>query len=570
MFRVITVFLFFLLAGILYGQEKYPQNYFQKPMDVPLLLAGNFAELRSNHFHSGIDIRTNGKIGVPVKASADGRVARINVSPFGFGHVLYVEHPNGFTTVYAHLNRFNSAIAQWVKEHQYKKEAFTVELFPKKDEFVVKKGEIIGYSGNSGSSGGPHLHFEIRNTSNQHPLNPLLFGFKVLDDMRPRVYSASIFSADDDRNNFFPTRKYSCVFYSGKFHLRKNPVVTVNGDFGVTIHANDFLNKSWAKCGVYRMQVLLDGSVKYSFKLNEFSFAESRYINSHIDYSMYHHKRVKAHRCVIDDGNVLSIYNREDGNGILRLHDNKIHRVTVNLWDVSGNKSVLSFKVKNGAKVKPLEVPEHVVQKVEWEKPIHFKSDAIQCDIPAKALYKNRPFTYWQETDSTELSDVHHILKDDIPTHKYYDLKMNPQYADSVDNDKLLLAKKDLKTGRLWAMGGNYKDGWVEAKVRSFGSFVVACDTIAPKIRSLSIKNHKTLMHRNSISFVIKDEFSGIKKYRGEIDGKWVLFEYDAKKSTIRYKFDKKRFTFKRRHQLKLEVEDIKGNIASYEASFYK
>ena len=167
---IIIPFLFFISVSM--AQNSYPQDYFQSPLEIPLILSGTFAELRSNHFHSGLDIKTQQQSGLKVMAAASGFVSRIKVSHFGYGKALYITHPNGYTTVYAHLQNFNPEIDAYIKHRQYKNESYEIELFPKAGELLVNNGDIVAYSGNTGGSGGPHLHFEIRNKQ-EHPMNPM-------------------------------------------------------------------------------------------------------------------------------------------------------------------------------------------------------------------------------------------------------------------------------------------------------------------------------------------------------------------------------------------------------------
>jgi len=195
--RTLNIFLMLLLVGASsLAQSNIPKDYFGKPLDIPLILSGSFGELRSNHFHSGLDIKTQQRTGLPVYAPADGYVSRIKVGHYGYGKALYIKHPNGYSTVYAHLERYAGKIQDYVKKQQYRKESYEIELFPKADLLPVYKGDLIGYSGNTGSSGGPHLHFEIRDASSR-PMNPMLFGLDVPDTRRPLLNSVMVYPVGD-------------------------------------------------------------------------------------------------------------------------------------------------------------------------------------------------------------------------------------------------------------------------------------------------------------------------------------------------------------------------------------
>ena len=278
------LFLFFFLTGLnfVFPQSEYPTDYFISPLEIPLVLSGTFGELRSNHFHSGFDIKTQQKSGLSVIASGDGYVSRINVSRWGYGKALYLTHPNGYTTVYGHLKKFSPEIEAYVKKNQYKKEAFEIRLYPEAGELKVVQGEIVALSGNSGSSGGPHLHYEIRDIK-ANILNPMLFGIKIPDHKKPTIQAAFAFSENDS----------SQVNQSNKI-VNINLIKQNNGDLlantiyaygkiGIGINAFDRLDGALNRNGLYDIMMRVNGEVLYKFTADKFSFGESRYINTYID-----------------------------------------------------------------------------------------------------------------------------------------------------------------------------------------------------------------------------------------------------------------------------------------------
>ncbi len=545
-------------------------NYYAPPVQIPMFLTGNFGELRSNHFHSGIDIKTEGRTGLPVYAVADGYVSRIYVSPFGFGHALYIDHPNGTTTVYGHLEAFSEKIREYVRDIQYRKESFYVDLSVPPGKFPVKKGEQIALSGNTGSSGGPHLHFEIRDTKTQHPLNPLKYRFDIKDDIKPKILSVIIYPVSEDAGVAGRHSKKRCetVFYDRAYHIRKNLTIPVYGTIGFGLQAIDYLDGNWSKCGIYSLVLKVDNKVIYSFSMDEFSFNESRYINSHVDYEQKIRLGRNIYKTWIEPGNKLSIYNREKGNGLYTFTDGKTHQITYDITDVYGNMSTLNFNVIS--RNQNIQVAEEKGILFEYDGDNEFKEEGIEINFPEGTFYSNFYFQYERKPSFAGIySEVHGIHNRYTPVQKFFTVKIKPDTLPEDLTDKALLAYVNPRNNKQAAIGGEYKNGWVEAKIRGFGDVAVAIDTIAPSVVSLSLKNG-SLTESTQIRFRIKDNFSGIDTFRGTIDGKWVLFEYDVKNSLLVYKFDKKRFDFGKQHELRLVVKDVKGNQKVYEAKFYK
>jgi len=568
--KIIFLILFILVSQAIFAQ-KFKKDYFSSPVRIPIYLTGNFGELRPNHFHSGIDIKTEGKTGLPVYAPADGFVSRINVSPSGFGLALYIDHPNGTTTVYGHLSKLREDMQQYIRTIQYQRESFAADVSVPKGKLVVKKNEIIAYTGNSGSSGGPHLHFEIRETASQHPLNPLNFHFSIKDDMKPQILAAMIYplSADAHVAGKQKPQRIDAVFYQGEFHLKGNPVYSVYGKVGFAIQTLDYLNGSWSKCGVYQITLKIDGNKIYTFRLDELSFNETRYINSHIDYEYYQEHWQKFQKSWLDPGNKLQNYHDMVNHGIVDLSDGELHEVSYEIQDVYGNTSLLSFSVKSREM--------QIIRPTREGKPVYYnKTSAVSsndfvAEFDPGTFYRDQLLNF-SEAPSNNLyySNIFKLHNTTIPVHQYFDLKIKPSSLPTALQDKALIVNIDPNNGRKYAQGGSYQNGWVKARVRTLGTFAVSVDTIPPVIQALSIQNKNKLTEANRIRFKISDDLSGIYQYRGEIDGQWVLFEYDAKNSLLEYYFDQDRFQFKQNHKLKLTVTDSKENESVYEAGFYR
>jgi hypothetical protein len=566
--KIIWFVLFLLFAMPGYGQN----DFFSPPVKIPLNLSANFAELRENHFHSGIDIKTNRQIGIPVNSVADGHVSRIAVSPSGFGKALYIDHPNGTTSVYAHLHKFSDAIEEYIKNIQYSKKSFKVDIQLKNNEFVVVRDEIIAYSGNSGSSGGPHLHFEIRDTKTEEPLNPLKFNFEIKDQTPPKIYSILVTPLGKlSHVNYQPSNEiFQAVFYDGAFHLNGNPVIPVYGQIGFAIQTNDYFDDSWNQCGIYSLKLKIDGELYYSFEMDRFSFNETRYINSHIDFKEFKTSGRKYIKAWKDPGNRLQFYDYLREEGICIFNDGNIHDIRFELTDAHENTSSINFRVRSI--YKNCELKEELCKKVfVYDRKNHFRDDEFYLDIPEGSFYNDFGFNYDTAPRRTDLfSKVHVVHTDKIPLHKTSTLGIKTLNLPEMWQEKALLVKVDTISGKLYAAGGSFEKGWVKSSIREFGNYAVAVDIVPPQIRSLSIKNYTELTESDRIRFRISDELSGIEKIEGFIDGKWALFEYDAKSKLITHYFDKTRFELNQQHNLKISVTDYKGNTSTYEATFRK
>ena len=561
--RFFIALIFFHLGVFLLAQPQ-----FVPPVNIPIVLNGSFGEIRSNHFHTGIDIRTNGEIGLPVFSIDDGFISRISVSSGGFGNALYVEHPLGYTSVYGHLDRFSPEVDQWVGEQQYKKKSFEVNLFPGNDQFKVEKGQEIAKSGNSGASAGPHLHFEIRHTKNENPVNPLFFGFEVNDKTKPVVENLYVYPLSDNSHVMEATQReqFKLVFYGGSYRLKGIQSINVFGKIGFGVDAIDYFDNNWSRCGIYQMEYWVDEKLINSFEIDELDFAKNRYVNSHIDYELYQLTRKGVHKTFIEPGNKLEIYRQTYNGGLFDFDDGKRHKIQIILYDVKMNSSEIIFYVNSTMPVKHPDL--NPTAQFNYHTDNRFSNNEINLYIPVNALYTDINFEYKMgNVPPAAYSMLHRVHSQLTPLHLPVELKIKTTNLPSRLTSKALIAQFDIKTGKYSAYGGVYSGGWIKTETRSFGDYCVVVDTIAPIIRPLSI-NNGALNETNRIRFKISDNLSGIEKYNGTIDGKWVLFEYDAKREMLTYNFDEK-LKYGKTHKIELRVEDQKGNINTYESSFY-
>ena len=571
--HLLNTILFITIGLTTFSQtlEKIDPNYYAVPVKIPVFLAGNFAELRPNHFHGGIDIKTQGRTGLEVDAAADGFISRIVISPTGFGRALYIDHPNGTTTVYGHLESLAPPIDEYIRNIQYEKETFAIDQTVPPGLLTVKKGEQVAKSGNAGSSSGPHLHFEIRRTKEETMLNPLMFNMPVKDKIKPTIQTLMVYPLSEDASvsGKQVAQKFEIIKTPNGYQLKVNQPISVFGNIGFGVQAVDLLDGSANKCGIYSIRLIVDDQLIYSFTMDDVVIDESRYINSHMDYALAARSGQRLYRTWLEPGNKLQIYNTIEKRGIFEATDGKLHQVKYEIADVYGNSTSLTFKIQSKEiKVNPTP-PKGELFKYNHHNEI--KDDGIRFSIPEGALYSNVDFQYLKKPALSKFySPVYQLHNGSVALHFACPLRIKAVNLPENLQSKVMLAQIDPATGRIYSATGKYDDGWVEGNIRTLGSYALAVDTEAPKIVSLNVADKNGKKDTSRLKFKVTDNLSGIENFRGTIDGKWVLFEYDLKNNLLSYTFDKTRFKFGGNHQLNLEVTDFKGNTSTYKTNFTK
>ena len=571
--RLIEIITFLIIGLSAYSQPLGPidANYYAVPMKIPFFLAGNFAELRPNHFHGGIDIKTQGRTGVPVYAAATGFISRISISPSGYGNALYIDHPNGTTTVYGHLESFAPQIEDYIRKIQYEQKMFAINHIVPSETLPVKKGDQIAKSGNAGSSGGPHLHFEIRRTKEEIMLNPLLFHMPVKDKIKPVIQALMVYPVSDDAGvsgKQLPQR-FETILTGGSYQLKSKLPIAVWGKIGFGLQAIDLLDGTPNKCGIYSLKLSIDNQLIYSFTMDEIVIDESKYINSLMDYALAIHTGRRLYRTWIEPGNKLSIYDVAEKKGIYQATDKLPHHVKYDITDAYGNATSLAFTIQS--KEVSLTRAEPKGEQFKYNRNNHIRKDDLEFHISEGALYEDMDFQYLMKPGNAKFySPIYQLHNSSVPLHFACLLRIKAVNLPANLQSKVMLAQVDPTSGRIYSATGKFVDGWVEGNIRVLGNYTLAVDILGPKIIPLSIVNNKTLKDVNKLRFTITDNISGIDSVRGTIDGQWVLFEYDLKNNLISYTFDKKRFQFGQNHDLNLEATDFKGNTSTYKANFYK
>lgn len=549
------------------GPEK---DWLVSPVGIPLFLAGNFAEPRANHFHSGIDIKTNGSTGVPVRAVADGTVSRIKVEPRGYGHALYIRHANGYTSVYAHLQEFSQAIENYVREEQYRRESFPVDLFPEPARFLVKQGEIVALSGNSGGSEGPHLHFEIRETASENTVNPLAKSFPVKDDIKPVIGRIYAFPLSGNKDGVQPVS--SQLSLSGGVYKPANGPISLDKVCGLGIETWDLLDGSSNKCGIYRIQAFLDGELFFDYVADEFAFAETRYMNSFMDYKIFMSTHRPVLRLYIEPNNQLSLFRFSKNHGRIELKDQNTHTIRLLIEDAAGNRSEALIPVRlNPAQYKrdPAFTPDYNAW-FSYGEVNTFSSNGIDIRIPHGALYDDLGFRYAaSEPEAGCYSLIHSVHRSDVPLHQYYTISIEAVGLPPGLKSQAIIAQKT-ENNRFSPVGGTWEGNCLVTRTRSFGVFCIRVDTGKPEIRPLNFSSPEELRNASAIRLTVTDDFSGIAQYRGEVDGKWILMEYDPKNNLLEYVIDPKRIGIGKQHQLVLRVSDQVNNTTTYTTTFYR
>ena len=554
------------LAALLLPFAALTQNTFPKygkPVDIPIYLSATFAELRPNHLHAGIDIKTQAVEGKKVYAVADGYVSRIGVSPYGYGNVLYITNYDGYTSVYGHLQRFNGEIAKCVKDYQYANKTFAAQIYPGKDKFRVKKGDLIAYSGNSGGSGGPHLHFEIRHTDSEKPVNPLFFGYQIEDNVKPLIQGFAIYPLKGATlENAGKAKYFSVTGQNGKYSLKDRTLVTANGEIAFGISTYDQVGTSTNKNGPYSYELYLDGDLHFKVEADSFSYSEPRYVNSLLDYRHYKDVGSSYVRTEIDPYNKLKMIKLK--NGVVRVEEGDTVSVCFKVRDYVGNVSHVDFKLIGS---KPAEI----------EAPIHRRSEyLVMADgsMNSEITIENFNVTMekgtffrdeWVETGQRDesgcCSRIFRFGDDRMTTFKNFKVRIIPN-DEWADDSRMYVAY--INKGKVSSLGGKMVKGAMEVETRNLGEFTLKIDSVAPTISPVNFKNGQSVMELKSLRFKINDDMTSIDSYNIYLNDKWVLGQYDAKNKLLYYEFDSHAPSGSM--NVKVVVKDGVGNKKTYTA----
>ncbi|WP_396167668.1 M23 family metallopeptidase [Flavobacterium sp.] len=556
--------LFFSLIFIpLFAQVNYPKDYFSPPMKIPMQLSGNFGELRPNHFHAGFDFKTLQKEGIEVYAVADGYVSRIKISTFGNGKTIYITHDNGYTSVYGHLQRAAGEIADLVKKTHYEEQSFEIERYLKPGELVVKKGQVIGLSGNTGASEGPHLHFEFRDNITEHIINPMLFGFdKFLKDSKNpvifNIYAYPLDNASIVNQSKRPLLLNLSLQKDGTYLADK---VVASGKIGFGINTFDYDDVSFNKNGVYKVQSFYNGNPNFGYQFDTYSFDEMRYVNALIDYSMYKKTQQRVQKLFMKAPYGLSIIKTNASNGVVNVVPNLTAQYRIEVADFFGNTTIVTIPIVNG--ILPAIIEKEPTSKyfVKAKNESNFSKDNISVFFPANTFYEDFNLNFDVRNDTLYLHD------DSVPAHANFTLEIEDRKFSEAQREKLFIASIGSKK-----LGYNttFRKGNVfTTNVKTLGKYALVVDAVPPKISISKPIEGLWLTDKKSIQFTISDELSGIKSYNGYLNGKWILFEYDNKTKKITHNFSDG-IVAEGANELKIIVADNLGNSTIFETRFFR
>jgi hypothetical protein len=551
----ITSFIWSCLLVFFSGTAQsnpYPQGYFRHPLNIPMQLVANFGEIRANHWHMGLDIRTNQKVNMPVYAAADGYIAKVSIEPGGFGQAIYINHPNGYTTLYGHLNSFFPALAQYVKAQQYKMQSWEADIILPAKLFPVKQGDFIALSGSTGASQGPHVHFEIRDTKTDKCLNPLLFGFPIADDVPPTVTRLALYDRNKSVYNQIP--QFIGIRKEGRIYTTASVIKTGTNKISFAIGATDRFTNSANPNGIYAAALYLDNELQSEFVLDKISYTETRYINAQIDYRLHYNGGAYVQQLSPLPGDFGDVYHNGVPDGVINLQDEAPHKVRIEVRDANQNTSVVELEVQyeNTGRTYTNNTNTFLPGNVNV-----FENSNFELYTTEYSMYDTVAISYTvnPQMGLNAVSPLHTFLSAAIPTHDSVRIRILPSVFIPEDKKDRVIIKSVAGTKTVIEKALRQGD-WVGAKFRQFGTFQAFVDDQPPTINApLS-----DLSRATRIIFVPKDNFNTIKSFRAELDGQWLMFTNDKGHSWI-YSFDE-HFP-PGIHDLKVTVEDEAGNVTT-------
>ena len=559
-----TLFFLIILCNVCIAQSKYPQDYFRSPLDIPLVLSGTFGELRSSHFHSGLDIKTQQVEGKKVFTTAKGYVSRIKITHWGYGKALYITHPNGYTSVYGHLQKFSPRIEAYIKQKQYKKESFEIEVFPGASELPIETNEVVAFSGNSGGSGGPHLHFEIRD-GNARPINPMFFGIDIKDTKKPSVKGIYAYPIDNGSHINQSTKRVKLRLIpqqTGDFTVES---IEAYGRIGFGINTIDRQDLAANSNGVFNIETFLNGIKNFELAFNRFSFSETKHLNRLIDYEYYKKNKSKIQKLFVEENNPLSLYKNVEDNGYITVLDSTSSIYKIRIKDFKGNNVWVTIPIKgrldNSLEPNYVEsTPYFVVNNQEKT----FAKDHVSVYIPKNTFYDD---VY---LDFDVIGDTLKMHEPVIPVLKSFTISYDISNYNDADKNNLFIARLNGSYKKYPVYTYTTKKGNnLTAKTKTLGKYFLTSDTKNPTIKPINFSDGKWLSKYRYLKVKLADDLSGVKNYRATVNGKWILMEYDGKKQTLTHDFNDN-IVIDTKNSLKIIVTDYVGNSSTFEATFFR
>ncbi len=540
------------------------------PLDFETTLSGSFAEMRKNHFHGGLDLRTNGEENKPVRAIDDGYVAKITISRTSYGKCAFINHPNGYTSVYGHLNGFVPALDSLLKSKQYAEHQFETTLELDSSQFPVKKGQVFAKSGNTGASGGPHVHFEIRKTSDGTMRNPLElknrpYGFS--DDKKPRIFAIKLYGLNNQGVVNGENQKVFNVIV-GKDKSRKIQAlngISAWGKIGFAVKANDYMSATAFKYSPRHLRVYADGKLISDIKIDSFLYKDIRACNSFVDYAQWSKTRDFFMKSFKDENSPL-IFMKGQPYGTLTINEERDYRITYLVEDDFCNKDSVSFII-SGKKEEISSEGKDSTLYIKCGENVFFDKKTFAMKFERKSLYEDLRHNFSKDTSANNFfSAVYSIGDATVPLHNLCPISIKVDKDTLTDKSKYYIAKLNNHNIASGSAGGEYIDGFIVGKTNTFGKFAIDKDVTPPVIAPVHTNQLRNLPY---LRLKIYDTQSGIDTYDGYIDNVWVMFEYDAKTQQVTYWLDKKQIKEFTNHTFKLIVKDYCGNVKEYTKQIY-